>query len=670
MKSRPRLALIFLLWSGLWLAIFFDVQKPDALQVAGGLADTLANVGLAVLFTIAGTTLGYLILGRLHLEMEAAVRLMLATGTGMGILGLLGFGLAVLDLARPAAFLILLLGLPSVALLSGALAAAYADSKVLISDLRSSAEAAPRWVPVFSSLILILAFLLALAPPIEAFDAMFYHLVVPAWWLRDGGLRMADMPHYWYPSLMEGMFVWPLAFGKDSAPQLIHLVFGLLSVLLAREWTRTLWGEKAGWWSLAIFVSMPSLPWLAAWAYTDLGLVFYSLAVLYSLWKWRLTNRAGWLILSGSFLGFAMGIKYTSVVLLVTVLGLLAWWERKNIRTLAAQGLQLVVPCLLMSFAWYLRNWAWMHNPFYPFIFGGPFWDSFRSAWYANVGTGLGWNPLNILSLPVVTTLGYRDANFYDGRIGPLFLILSPLMAWIFWRARRAGPAQQAALGIILPFSLLSSLAWTYGAVQTASLLQARLLWPGIIPLILPASAGILELERLETDKLRAGFVFSGLMGLTVFVFMLNFSLQVIQRNPVAVAVGMQTRDSYYSREQPAYADLLGLIRLQTRQDAYIYLIGEPRSYGMDRRVQPDAINDNLAHDFYIYPTNAALISAWRSLGYTHVVIARKALELDLPGLEIYKNPEFIAREIDLEGRLTLLGQTPAGYLLYSLPQE
>ncbi len=41
----------------------------------------------------------------------------------------------------------------------------------------------------------------------------------------------------------------------------------------------------------------------------------------------------------------------------------------------------------------------------------------------------------------------------------------------------------------------------------------------------------------------------------------------------------------------------------------------------MSRRVQPDPINDNLAHDFYLYKDAGTVVSNWREQGYTHVLV-------------------------------------------------
>ena len=538
------------------------------------------------------------------------------------------------------------------------------DYHQLILNLKDSAQAAPAWIPWFAVSAAVLTFLLALAPPVEAFDALLYHLTVPAWWLKDGGLRLVNMPHYWFPSLVEGMFVWPLAFGKDSVPQLIHFVFALLTILMAWDWTRTLWSPKAAWWTIAVFLSMPSFTWLAAWAYTDLALAFYSLGALYALWKWKLNSDPRWLVICGAMTGFAMGIKYTSFVLPIALFALVLWWSRKRILdSVKPVGLFAGI-ALLVASPWYLRNWIWTGNPFYPFVFGGPYWDAFRASWYAGTGTGIGWNLFGIASLPFVTMLGYLDVNYFDGRFGPLFLVLSPIVLWIWWKSRKDEAGHREAMATIMIFSIFSIVFWTYGAIETSHLWQARLLWPGLVPLIPPMAAGFLELERIDTKRLRISFIVSVLMELTIFVFLLDFGLQVISRDPIAAAIGIESRESYSAREQPYYTAEVELVN-QTPPNAYIYLIDEPRSYGMNRHVQPDSINDNLPHDFYLYRANSDLLAAWKKLGYTHLLIPEKTIEADPAS----NTTDTTSRLADLKSRLIEVGQTNDGsYILYAIP--
>ena len=667
MRSKLFASILFILWSGIILTIFFIVQRPIALTVASGLLSLISTIGFWILWLIIGAATGYSF-RRFLPEMDSAPRIYLLAGLGFGIFGLLGFGLAAIDVARPLVLGIVLAALFIFTFWNRSLFLLAEDFQKLFAGLRSSAALAPKWIPWIAIIATGLSFVLALAPPVEAFDA--YHLTVPNLWLRDGGLRLVNLFPYWYPSLGEGMFVWPLAFHNDIVPQLIHFAFGFLVIILIWDWTRTLWGSEAGWWSIAIFLTMPSLVWLAAWAYTDLMLIFFMLTSLYALWKWKNSSIHSWLMVSGIMAGFATSIKYTSVVLPITLLVLIVLWEYKNIQNMLRRLFRVAVPNLIVTSPWYLRNWFFTGNPVYPFIFGGPFWDSFRMKMLANAGTGIGWNPLDLIALPLNVTLGYRDVTYFDGRLGPFYLILLPSVIWILWKNRHDRSASKQALLITSVFALASILLWTYGVVQTISLWQARLVWPGIISLIIPMTAGILEMKKMDLPKFRLSFIFTAIMAITATVFVLDFGLMVLDRNPLRFAIGLESRQSYMSREQPDYAAALALLQ-KTPPDAFIYLIDEPRSYGMERRVQPDFLSDNLPHDFYLYPTNAEVISAWQKLGYTHVLLAATKLETFSMATNERILPGFGPRLDDLKKLLTEAGRTNNGsYILYAIPQK
>lgn len=196
--------------------------------------------------------------------------------------------------------------------------------------------------------------------------------------------------------------------------------------------------------------------------------------------------------------------------------------------------------------------------------------------------------------------------------------------------------------------------------------MQARLLWPGIIPFVPLMAAGVLKLDSFDTPSFRASFVFSTLVGVTVFAFLLDFCLFVIVRNPVSVALGMEPRDSYVARMQPDYTQALSLAD-QTPLTAYIYLLNEPRSYSIDRLVQPDPVNDNLPHDFYIYPTNESMFEAWRDLGYTHVLAQKSVFAATNP-------PELVAanysQRVALLMSVLIKVDETTDYVLFEIPPK
>jgi hypothetical protein len=85
-------------------------------------------------------------------------------------------------------------------------------------DIQTPPQRNLRWVPWLAYIVLLLSFTLAFAPPGDAFDALLYHLAVPASWLKEGGfIGSSIIPIYFYPGLVEGMFVWAIGVINTSS---------------------------------------------------------------------------------------------------------------------------------------------------------------------------------------------------------------------------------------------------------------------------------------------------------------------------------------------------------------------------------------------------------------------------------------------------------------------
>jgi hypothetical protein len=352
----------------------------------------------------------------------------------------------------------------------------------------------------------------------------------------------------------------------------------------------------------------------------------------------------------------------------VTGFLLLFWWQRKKL--VAALKFSLIFGgiALLVAAPWYLRSWAVMGNPFYPFVFGGTYWDAFRANWYAEGGSGTGWNILELLLLPLNATLGHRDANYYDGRIGPLYLILAPLTLYIIFTARRLTQNQRKTLFAITLFTLLSIATWTFGVINSSALWQTRLLFPALIPFALPIALGWLAVKKMDTPHLRISFIFNFVVITIVAITIVNAGLSVIMRNPLAYATGVESLESYLIKVQPSYAQAVQLVE-RSPEDAKIYSLFEPRSYYMPRNVQPDAILDNFAHDVYLYNDPDDLLASWQATGYTHVLIHRHGLEFLFENFpEKLTPPLQITLEYLIQNQFDLVSTTADGsYELYAL---
>ncbi|MCI0550415.1 MAG: glycosyltransferase family 39 protein [Anaerolineae bacterium] len=668
--KRSVVIISFLLWTGIILAAYYVVQKPTLLNAVAGLADTLWTLFISSLLLFNSYGIGIRALNFLGLKsIDAVDHFLLSCGIGLGILGLLGLGFSAAQITRIQILTGIQLGLTSFLILSNVPVELKNDLKALAANLNLSFSQYSLFTKVVVILPFVFSFLLTLVPPFEAFDVLLYHLAQPARILQDGGLRAMDVaPQFWFPNLTENIYLWTLGMGSERAAQIIHLSWAILSALLLWHWAVRIWGMEIGRKTLLLLAAIPSLSLLASWAYADMALVFYATAMLYTLTFFESTKSSGWLRLAGIMAGFAMAVKYTSFTVPLTGGLLILLWRRKSFSQALTYAAHFSLIALIIVSAWYARNAIVMGNPFYPFVFGGRYWDSFRAEWYAGAGTGIGWDVLQIVSLPLTAVLGYRDQNFFDGRIGPLFLILAPFTLWILLSRPRQDSDGGLSLQAIGIFSALSFAAWTLGVINSLSLWQTRLLFPALIPFAIPTALAWHMLKQFDTSRLKISFLVNAMIVIVITLTIFDNAMLVLGRNPLVVAFGLQSREGYIARINPSYAALMQVMD-ELPADAHVYSLLEPRSYGLPRRTHPDAVNFNFAHDLHLYKTPSDIIQHWKMEGYTHVIVYERGIKLEA---ENPSNVLTLTRQAALREtleRLELINQTPDKvYTIYRIP--
>jgi hypothetical protein len=332
------------------------------------------------------------------------------------------------------------------------------------------------------------------------------------------------------------------------------------------------------------------------------------------------------------------------------------------------QAAQFSLVTLVIAAPWYVRNAIFMGNPFYPFVFGGRYWDAFRADWYSGAGTGIGWNPVQIFLLPLTVILGYRDETFFDGRLGPLFLILAPFALWILISHSRQDLGRGTSLQAIGLFCAITFGAWTVGVINSSNLWQARLLLPAMILFAIPAALGWDAMKSFDSSKFRVSFFTNIVIAVVIALAVFDNGIFLLQRNPLAVASGAQSRAGYIARVNPSYAALMQVMD-ELPDNIYVYNLFEPRSYGLPRRTQPDAINYNFSHDLYLYKSPSQIIQHWKAQGYTHVLIYERGLILGADDPESQLTPVRRAALQETLRVLELVKQTPDKvYSIYRIP--
>ena len=658
------LTALLLFWTGIIIAAFYAVQKPGLLNIFPGLVDTLWTLLVAAILLFNAYGVGRRLSKLISLESNDGVdRLLFSLGAGLGVLGLLGLGVSALQLAKAPLLIAFQITLAIFLLLAG-------ETRKLGNDLHalSAYRGFFGGFSLFTKLAilfpLLFAFLLTLTPPFEAFDALSYHLAQPDKVLQDGGLRPVDIPAFWYPNLTDNVYLWPLAMGSDRAAQTIHLAWAVLSIILLWHWAVQIWGSEIGRKTLLLIASLASLPMISSWVYADMALVYYSVATLYALHSYETGKTRSWLYTTGLMAGLAMSVKYTSFVLPLAcgLLLLLRNFTKERLKAAFAFG----GIAILTAFPWYLRNAVIMDNPFYPFVFDGLYWDAFRREWYSNAGTGIGWDVIQIFMIPVNMILGHRELSPADGRIGPLFLILLPSALWVLLTQLHSESAATRSLRIIGVFALLSFAAWTFGVINSSMLWQVRFFYPALIPFAIPTALGWHSLAQLDSSQLRLSFLMNALVAVVLTLTVLDNGIFVLQRNPLSVALGVQSRERYIERTNPSYGALIQVME-KLPADANVYSLYEPRSYALPRATQPDLALYNFAHDLFLHGTPDKIIQEWKVQGYSHVLIYERGAGLVFSSDEGNTRVENTLDEV--RNKIRLVSQTPDEvYSIYEIP--
>lgn len=335
----------------------------------------------------------------------------------------------------------------------------------------------------FSLPVFFLSWLSAVAPEIGN-DALAYHLAHPAEFVRRGSfIYLEGTRESLWPYLTESLYTLGLLLGGTGLAKLFHWAYYPLTCAAIYAFLERIRGRRAARIGGMVFLFVPAAFAQSGYAYVDLSLAFYVFASAYPLlWDDRGKDvRAA--CVSAIFMGAALSVKYLALGAFLAMAA--AWLLRvKRVRPVVV----FAALAALTASVWYLRSWAELGNPVYPF-----FYEIFGGNGYPNkLGeeVGLGRTPLSLLLLPWNLTM--RPSAYGGEQIGPLFLAFVP--ACLFLRVKQFGPRGQALL----------CFAAVYGFFIFTQSQQARFFLSVVPFLSVAAATGILACLKIGSWPRRA----------------------------------------------------------------------------------------------------------------------------------------------------------------------
>ena len=359
------------------------------------------------------------------------------------------------------------------------------------------------------------AFVACHLPEIE-FDPLIYHLTVPKLYLQHH--QIVDIPEILeavFPKNIGMLYLYGLALHSQITVKFLNFWMGLLLLLAIYCFAKRLWGRLSGVAAAALFVSTPIVFFELRTIYVDLPIALFCFLNFFALLRWMEDGGRKWLVLSAIFLGMAAGSKYNVLFNVIAASVLVAYHFLvvrkvplvKTAAKVALYGL-LSISSLL---AWLFLTYRFTGDPLFPYLSGDPLFPFLKGLFHSNR-----WETYN---LPVVRSGGYRwglplgfanafktlwqmhfDEKVFCGSLGPFFVLLFPLLLFVF----KLHPVMR----LMLAYSLIYLLFWL---VTT----QANRYLIPVLPMLSLVSVGLmlgfLEAKTFLQRGLR-GFVSTALL--------------------------------------------------------------------------------------------------------------------------------------------------------------
>jgi len=662
-----------LLWVFGMISAYYVFHKPIQYTQLQTLAQGLASLVICVLILSISGGLGSLIVR--NDDKQPLITMMLQASMGLGIVSvvMLFIGISI----GYSEWVLWGLLIAALILLPGRMIGWWKLAREIRDEDRKR-DGLSSILLLYVGLVFGVTFLAALTLPTK-FDSLVYHITLPKIYLQEGQFQFVPWLMYWgMPQVTEMLFTWAMGLGSLQTPLMMGWLVGLLASMAIFRIVQINVSKTAGYISLASLLAGYTTAQSLSWGYVNWMNMLFGTAFLVCMWQWYkaqvetyqgqnnkgLSRENGryFLTLGGIFMGFSMGVKYTSGVLIFVGLIIILFGSKKRWGKIRWPDLFIFMGAAFLTFSpWLIKNVSATNNPLYPFIFPAGSMDRIRLNFYQNQPTYDAW--WKVFLLPVSSTvLGKEGAAGFGASIGPLLFPLGFVGAVLGKKENLPGKdLYQTALLIIIPGLMI----WGIAGFFSGFLIQTRLYYTLFPSVAILAGIGFEGMTDLRIKPIRLQSVVAALI---ILVIGLN-SFQLIKINLEKMVfnnvVGLVDDEGYLSVNTGWYAPAMEELK-ELPKGSNVLLLWEPRGLYCIPRCNPDEILDRWIHDYLRYSTTQNIINKWKEAGYTHILYNSQ-------GAEFIKETDF-RYEADVWEELdSLLSFLPeprdfgGGYTLYKL---
>ena len=458
----------------------------------------------------------------------------------------------------------------------------------------------------------------ALSPVHGAVDPLAYHLALPKIYLAKHFLSFErTLTGSLYPANVEMLFGLGIGLRSGILAQLIHVGFGIASVLAVFSLGKKYFNRAVGLWAAAMFYFMPVMVFFAPLGYIDIGLCFFQILGIWALFNWLEQPNRQALLLAALLMGVALGTKHSAIVLGGTTgiaVAAFTWVrERKILWGAGRIALYFLVMGLVVS-PWYIRSYIESGNPVWPQAN-----DLFK---------GLPAKQREVVAQDVPPA-GEQELESEDSWTLDTILKMPQYPFTFLWQWAFQNQGVQRATGIyfvaFLPGLLL------YLRNRRVQLLTVFCFAYLIIVIFVVHGNPRYSLSLFGFMSVLAGYVaygtssrnrifryaLNGAFACTL-VFNLLWNYQLVKPGEWEVFLGKKTREYFLTQHEASYR-VFGFINAQLPDSAVVLMQGMVRGYYCDRAYLWDhPYQAVLVYKQFNHPVE--LLNRLRALGITHIV--------------------------------------------------
>jgi hypothetical protein len=506
-----------------------------------------------------------------------------------------------------------------------------------------------------TSLLSIVAFLAvlnfvgAIGPEIR-YDSVAYHLPVPKIYIQNH--RVVEIPYmfrsYW-PKGTEMVFCLGLLLGGQVTAKLFSFGFGLVTAAAIFAFGQHVVSPKASLLAATLFYTAPVVGFLATTAYVDLGWTLFTFLGVYAVSRWLVTQDRRWITVAGLMCAFALSSK-TAAIFVVVPLGLAILLaglgvQKRGLKKTVALAIKFALLIGSVGGLWYVLTYLWTGNPVFPFlnaIFKSPHWAPVNET--MNLSSfGTGRDVVSLARLP--WDMSFQTSAFDEAAVGGIgvSLLIALCLPLAVTRAVRKEVLFVALVALFCSGEWLLSFEYMRYYVPYLPLvcvLAAYVVDRVYDSRLLPPEAKGRSVTGLVVDGvLLAGFA------ATLPSFLAGFWFHEVL--PYKVALGLESRGEYLSRELRSYDSYQFLNRTYDARDIKVLEVGGYEPLYADGEVHPGV--QPCCLPVFELTSDDEVLEWLRQGGFSHLVVNYQYVHGDWAEITYFMSRSFLERHAQVE---------------------